>query len=99
MRHEPVEFEQRGKLIGILVDVNVELLNAFNGEFLMRKRQDVCFWCKLGGVVDDMLGERRGEQDRLDVLGKKSERFSGEALGGQESTDCFTRVHCSPRPC
>jgi hypothetical protein len=65
--HESVKLEQRCKLVVIPVNVDVKLLYAFNGEFVVRQGQYICFWCECLGILNDMWGKGSREEHSLNV--------------------------------
>lgn len=66
--HEAIELEQSRKLVLVLVDVNVELLDALDGQLLVRKRQNVGVGRESVRIVDDGFGEGGRKKNSLDVL-------------------------------
>lgn len=77
--HKTVEFEQGGVLVRVLVNVDVELLDAFNGKFFMCERKDVGVGGEAVSVIDDVLWESCREQNSHDALGKESTQVSTNA--------------------
>jgi hypothetical protein len=74
--HETIKLEQSRVLVGILVDIDVELLDALDGQLLVSQSQDVGTWRKALGVVDDGRGKGGGEEDGLNVLWQKTRAIS-----------------------
>ena len=60
----------------VLVDVDVQLLDALNSELFVRQRQHVGVGRKLVGIVYNGWRERSREQDCLDILWQKAAKIS-----------------------
>jgi hypothetical protein len=63
--HESVELEQRRELVLLAVDVDEELLNALDGQFIMRQRQYIGVGCKALSVFNDGWREGGREEHHL----------------------------------
>jgi hypothetical protein len=59
--HKTVELEKSGVFVLVLVDIDVQLLNALNSEFFVRQGQHVGVGRKLVGIVYNGWRECRGE--------------------------------------
>lgn len=70
LSHETVELQQRRVLVVILVDIDVQLLNALDSQILVGQRQHVSLRREAVGVGDDIWRERGREQYCLAILGK-----------------------------
>jgi hypothetical protein len=68
--HQTVELQKCRVLVVILVDVDVELLDALDGELLVSQSQRVRIGCEALCVGDDVGWEGSGEEDGLKVLVK-----------------------------
>lgn len=70
--HETVELQQSFVLVVVLVDINVELLDALDGQILVSESKNVGIGREAVCVRNDVLGECGREEDCLTVLGKHS---------------------------
>jgi hypothetical protein len=78
--HEAIELKQSRVLVRVLIDVDIELLDALDRQLLMGQGQYVGIGRKTIGVVDDSRWERRREENSLDVLGQKTVQINAMSL-------------------
>ena len=70
LRHQAVELQQCCKLVVVFINVDVELLDALDGEIFVGKSKDVGVWRKAVGVCDDIWRECSREEHSLASLGE-----------------------------
>jgi hypothetical protein len=69
--HQAVKFH-KNLVFGIfIVAIKIYLLDALHSQFFMAQSHLICIWCEVVRVIDDIFRERCGEQNNLNVLGKK----------------------------
>lgn len=76
MCHQSVELEQSSVLVIVPIDVDIQLLDALDGKFVMRERQLIGIRGEFVGIIQDMGWECGREKNSLDVSRHQSIRIS-----------------------